>query len=224
DRNFSEADKDVLFDAQLQMVRSVIPKYRELAEKGQVELTTSPYYHPILPLICHVDSARTASPGIQLPHRHFSHREDAEQQIALGMATFERLLGRRPRGLWPSEMAVGESVAGLAVQAGLEWMISDEDVLARSLEGGLARDGEGHDFLNALYTELEASPDVVCTTVADFLEEKPARRPLHRLFTGSWINGSLDTWIGDPEHTVAWDLLAETRDWLDDYARNHPNK
>src|ERR1700687_2185099 len=78
---------------------------------------------------------------------------------------------------------------------------------------------DGHDFLNALYTELEASADVICTTVAGFLEKVPARRPLHRLFTGSWINGSLDTWIGDPEHTVAWDLLAETRDWLDEYAR-----
>ena len=309
DRDFTEADKAILFDAQLEMVRSVIPKYREMAETGQIELTTSPYYHPILPLICHVDSARTASPGIQLPHRHFSHREDAEQQIAFGMATFERLLGRRPAGLWPSEMAVGEAVAALAVQAGLEWMISDEDVLARSLEGGLGRDGEGrimapealyepyrieregrevamvfrdrvlsnlvgfdyyrmsaqdavsdfmgrlrriqeqqgdrdflvtvaldgenawefyprdgHDFLNALYTELDASPDVVSTTVGDFLHAMPNRRPLHRLFTGSWINASLDTWIGDPEHTVAWDLLADTRDWLDEYARKHPNK
>src|SRR5205807_3715944 len=143
DRDFSEDDKDILFDAQLEMVRSVIPKYREMAEMGQIELTTSPYYHPILPLICHVDSARTASPGIQLPHRHFSHREDAEQQIALGLATFERLLGHRPGGMWPSEMAVGESVAGLAVGAALEWMISDEDVLSRSLDGGLSRDGEG---------------------------------------------------------------------------------
>ena len=309
DREFTEADKGILFAAQLEMLRSVIPKYREMAESGQIELTTSPYYHPILPLICHVDSAGTASPGIQLPHRHFSHREDAEQQIALGLATFERLLGRRPVGMWPSEMAVGESVASLAVQAGLEWIISDEDVLARSLDGGLPRDGEGrvmspevlyqpyrieregrevamvfrdkvlsnlvgfdyyrmsaqdavrdfmgrlrriqeqqgeheflvtvaldgenawefyprdgHDFLNALYTELDASPDVVSTTVADFLHQVPERRPLHRLFTGSWINGSLDTWIGGPEHAVAWDLLAETRDWLDEYARAHPDR
>jgi len=309
DQNYSEADKEVLFAAQQEMVASVIPKYREMAESGQIEVTTSPYYHPILPLICHVDAARTASPGIELPHRHFSHREDAEQQVALGIATFERLLGRRPVGMWPSEMAVGESVAQLAVQAGLEWMISDEDVLARSLEQGIGRDGEGrvmnpellyepyrierdggevsmvfrdrvlsnllgfdyyrmsaqdavsdflgrlrriqeqqgdrdflvtvaldgenawefyprdgHDFLNALYTELDASSDVVCTTVADFLHQHPGRRPLHRLHSGSWIGASLDTWIGDPEHTVAWDLLAETRDWLEDHARHHPSR
>jgi len=309
DRLFSEADKDALFAAQLERVQSVIPKYRELAESGQAELITSPYYHPILPLICHLDSARTASPGIQLPDRRFSHKEDADQQIALGLATFERLLGRRPTGMWPSEMAVSESVAGLTAQAGLQWFISDEDVLARSLETDLGRDAagrvfapellyqpyrmeregkevavvfrdkilsnligfdyyrmsaldaardlmrrlrdiheqqrdedflvvvaldgenawefyprDGHDFLNALYTELDAAEDIVCTTVSDFLDAHPARRQLQRLHSGSWINASFDTWIGDPEQTVAWDLLAETRDWLEDYAHHHPNQ
>src|SRR6267154_1357002 len=133
DRDFSEADKEPLFSAQLDMMTKVIPKYRQLADRGQAELTFSPYYHPILPLICHVDSARSANPQIQLPQRHFSHREDAERQIELGLGLFERLLGRRPKGMWPSEMAVGESMIGLATGANLDWMISDEEVLARSL-------------------------------------------------------------------------------------------
>src|SRR5205807_339761 len=83
---------------------------------------------------------------------------------------------------------------------------------------------DGHDFLNALYTELDAAEDIVCTTVSDFLDAHPARRQLQRLHSGSWINASFDTWIGDPEQTVAWDLLAETRDWLEDYAHHHPNQ
>ncbi len=308
DRDFTEADKEILITAQLELVAKVIPKYRELADRGQAELTFSPYYHPILPLICHVDSARTASPQIRLPERHFSHREDAEGQIEIGLTSFERVMGVRPRGMWPSEMAVGESVASLAVHAGVDWFISDDEVLARSIETHLARDGDGrltqpellyqpwsmerdggqvdmvfrdsllsnligfdyhrmyaqdavrdlmtrlrrirdqqgeerdflvvialdgenawefyprdgHDFLNALYTELDAAQDIVCTTVADFLDQHPERRQLHRLHTGSWIGASLDTWIGDPEHNIAWDLLAETRDWLEDYARHHP--
>src|SRR2546430_16338180 len=109
----------------------VIPKYRELADRGKAELTCSPYYHPILPLLCHVDSARTANPQIRLPERHFSHREDAERQIELGQGLFERLIGRRPSGMWPSEMSVGESVAGLAAPAGRGWMVSHGEVLAR---------------------------------------------------------------------------------------------
>lgn len=299
DRDFVEEDKSVLFTAQLDRMQKVIPKYRELAERGQAELTFSPYYHPILPLICHVDSARSGSPNLQLPERHFSHREDAERQIELGLGLFERLLGRRPTGMWPSEMAVGESVAGLAEKAKVEWMISDEEVLARSLEGHynrdfhlyqplrvareggtvnmvfrdsqlsnvigfdyqrmsstdaardlmgrlrrirdaqgdreglavIALDGEnaweffprdGHDFLNALYTELEAASDIVTTTVSDFLAEHPPQQQLHHLHTGSWIGASLDTWIGDPEHNVAWDLLSETRDWLEAQSRQRP--
>jgi len=299
DREFDEEDKAILFAAQLDRMRSVIPKYRELAERGQAELTFSPYYHPILPLICHVDSARTANPQIQLPERHFSHREDAERQIELGMGLFERMLGRRPKGMWPSEMAVGEAVVGLAEEARVDWMISDEEVLARSLEGpfnreehlyqpkrvsregqsvsmvfrdsqlsnvigfdyqrmpsvGAARDliarlhrirevqgdrdflavialdGEnawefyprdGHDFLNALYTELDSSTDIITTTVSEFLAEHPPQHQLHHLHTGSWIGASLDTWIGDPEHNMAWDLLAETRDWLDAQSQQRP--
>ena len=299
DRDYTEEDKAILFAAQLERIRSVIPKYRELAARGQAELTFSPYYHPILPLICHVDSARSANPQIQLPERHFSHREDADRQIELGMGLFERMLGRRPSGMWPSEMAVGESVIGLAEKAKIGWMISDEEVLARSLEGqfnrdehlylpkNVAREGrsvsmifrdsqlsnvigfdyqrmssidaardllgrlyrirdsqgdrdflavialdgenawefyprDGHDFLNALYTELESSSDIITTTVSEFLAEHPPQQQLHHLHTGSWIGASLDTWIGDPEHNVAWDLLAETRDWLDTQSQQRP--
>src|SRR6202162_2426867 len=300
DHGFSEIDKAPLFEAQAEIMEMVIPKYRELADRGQAELTFSPYYHPILPLLGHVDSARTANPQLPLPERHFSHKEDAERQIELGQGLFERLVGRKPTGMWPSEMAVGESVVGMAVKAGIDWMISDAEVLARSLDVGLtperlyqphrvdregrslgmvfrdsqlsnvigfdyqrmpsigaakdlvgrlnrireqqedrdflaviALDGEnawefyprdGHDFLNALYTELEASKEIVTTTVSDFLQEHPAQHQLHRPHTGSWIGGSLDTWIGDPEHNLAWDLLAETRDWLEDQLRQRPKE
>ncbi|GAC1668278.1 MAG: hypothetical protein PVS3B2_07730 [Candidatus Dormibacteraceae bacterium] len=301
DRDFTESDKQPLFTAQLDMMAKVIPKYRELADRGQAELTFSPYYHPILPLMVHADSARSANLNIQLPERHFSHREDAERQIELGFGLFERLLGRRPKGMWPSEMAVGESVIGLATGAKLDWMISDEEVLARSMDNQYSRDAhlfspkrleregqsvamvfrdaeisnaigfdyqkmssldaarnlvgrvkkigeqqgdkdqlvvialdgenaweyyprDGHDFLNALYTELEASPSVVTTTISDFLAEHPPEQPLHHLQTGSWIGASLDTWIGDPEHNIAWDLLAETRDWLEEQSRQRPNE
>src|SRR2546423_5607399 len=308
DRDFSESDKAPLFEAQMEVMTKVIPKYRELADRGQAELTFSAYYHPILPLLCHVDSARTANPQIRLPERHFSHREDAERQIELGQGLFERLIGRRPSGMWRSEMSVGESVAGLAVHAGVDWMISDEEVLARSIDAHIWRDPEGrvnvpaqlyrpyridregqsvamvfrdstlsnligfdyqrmssadaardlmarlrrireqqndddylavialdgenawefyprdgHDFLNALYGELEAAaPDIVTTTGGDFLKEHPPQQQLHRLHTGSWIGASLDTWIGDPDHNTAWDLLAETRSWLEDATRQRP--
>jgi starch synthase len=307
DRDFSEADKDALFAAQLEMLRRIIPDYARLAEHGQAELTFSPYYHPILPLLVDLRSAREALPDISLPALGFAHPEDARYQLEAGREEFQRLTGVRPRGLWPSELAVGESVADLTVQAGIDWFISDEAILGRSIDVYLGRDGEGrlhqpellyqpwriereggsttvvfrdsllsnligfdyhrmpsgeavrdfmgrlhrireqqgdrdflvtvaldgenawdfyaregHDFLNGLYEELERSEDIVCTTVGDFLDRHPERRELHRLYAGSWIGSSFDTWVGDPEHTVAWTLLVEARDWLEDYAANHP--
>src|SRR5260370_32293907 len=63
--------------------------------------------------------------------------------MEVGQGLCERLIGRRPAGMWPSEMAVGESVAGLAVRAGIDWMISDEEVLARSIDAHIWRDPEG---------------------------------------------------------------------------------
>ncbi|MGH7777157.1 MAG: glycogen/starch synthase, partial [Candidatus Dormibacterales bacterium] len=78
---------------------------------------------------------------------------------------------------------------------------------------------DGHDFLDALYRALEEDPGIATTTVAGFLAGHPRRQRLDHLHTGSWIGASLDTWIGDPGHNAAWDLLAETRDWLEGRTR-----
>src|SRR5215831_1695434 len=143
DRDFSEADKQALFAAQLDMVRRIIPDFAKLAERGQAELTFSPFYHPILPLLIDLESAREALPEIQLPTRRFAHPEDALQQIESGRAEFQRLTGVRPRGMWPSELAVGESVAELAVRAGVDWFLTDDPILGRSIDLYLGRDDEG---------------------------------------------------------------------------------
>ncbi|TMD95501.1 MAG: glycosyltransferase, partial [Chloroflexi bacterium] len=106
-----------------------------------------------------------------------------------------------------------------------EQQADEEYLVTIALDGENAWDfypRDGHDFLNALYSELEADENIVTTTVSELLDRSPDRRPLHRLHTGSWIGASLDTWIGDPEHNVAWDLLAETRDWLDAQSQQRP--
>jgi len=82
---FSDEEKRVVLDKQLSIVRRVIPKYRELAERGAVELTTSPYYHPIMPLLCDSDSAKEAIHDIALPRERFQHVEDAREQLRRGI-------------------------------------------------------------------------------------------------------------------------------------------
>ena len=134
-RDFSEQDKQIIADHQASVLKRVLPAYREALDQGRVELSTSPYFHPILPLLCDTDSARVASPDVVLPPRRFSHPEDATEQLTAALTKHEQVFGRPARGVWCSEQAVGEDVLPLLMRAGVDWTISDEAVLTRSLSG-----------------------------------------------------------------------------------------
>ncbi|HEY6008864.1 MAG TPA: glycoside hydrolase, partial [Geobacteraceae bacterium] len=136
-KNFSAADKALLFATHREILREIIPLYRRLAESGAAELAVSPYYHPILPLLCDTQSARTAMPKASLPSVRFRHPEDARSQVANGIAYFEELFGFRPAGMWPSEGSVSDEALAVISACGLQWAASDEGVLSRSLSGGL---------------------------------------------------------------------------------------
>ncbi|HXX58647.1 MAG TPA: glycoside hydrolase family 57 protein [Thermodesulfovibrionales bacterium] len=136
-RNFTEDEKERLLENQLSILGKVIPKYRELSSKGQIEISTSPFYHPILPLLWDTDVARVPTPDIRLPKRRFSHPEDARAQIRMALDYFERIFGHRPSGMWPSEGSVSEDVVKAIRSEGLRWVATDEDILSGSLGEGL---------------------------------------------------------------------------------------
>ncbi len=77
-RDFSEEEKQTLIEKQLSILHEIIPRYSQTVATGQIELSVSPFYHPILPLLCDTNSARVALPDIKLPHKRFAHPEDAE--------------------------------------------------------------------------------------------------------------------------------------------------
>lgn len=139
-RNFSEADKQAVLAKHLEIIRSVVPEYRKLMEKGQIEVTTTPFYHPILPLINSTDSARIASPNLPLPQEPFSHPEDVQAQLAKAVRSYEDHFGRPPAGLWPSEQAVGQDILPYVEEAGFQWLVTSEGILEKSL-GTQVRDG-----------------------------------------------------------------------------------
>ena len=141
-REYSEEDKRQLIEKQFSILNEIIPRYREAATSGQIELSVSPFYHPILPLLCDTNSAKAAMPDVTLPKKRFAHPEDAEKQIRMGIEYFEKHFGYRPPGMWPSEGSVSEEVAGLASKAGIRWIGTDEDILSLSL-GKKLRDDTG---------------------------------------------------------------------------------
>ena len=141
---FTEEDKSVLRAVELELLGKVIPEYREAAQRGQVELSTSPFYHPILPLLCDSDVYLRTHPHSRMPREPFRHPEDALEQLLRARSLHERLFGRRPDGVWPSEGSVSEAMVPLVADAGFRWMATDETILARSTGREFTRDGGGN--------------------------------------------------------------------------------
>ncbi len=157
-RDFSEADKEVLRAVELELLNAVIPAYRRRAEAGQIEIATSPFYHPILPLLCDTDIYKRTHPDSRMPRHRFLHSEDAREQLLRAADCHERLFGRRPTGLWPSEGSVSDAIVPLVAAAGFEWMATDELILARSLETAFRRDAAGRvDQPERLYTSYSVT-------------------------------------------------------------------
>ncbi len=131
ERGFTQSEKTQLLDLQKKLAGQILPRWRALADRGQVEITCSPLYHPILPLLIDSDSARRAMPEAQLPPR-FRHPEDAREQVQRGLARTEEAFGARPSGLWPSEGSVSPEVIDLLGACGVRWCATDQGNLERS--------------------------------------------------------------------------------------------
>ncbi len=131
-RNYTEEDKAVVIRHQHKILRGMIALYKGLEETGQIELTTSPFYHPILPLIYDTNIARRCMPNSPLPDR-FEAPEDAKKQILKAVQFHSRIFGKMPRGCWPSEGSVCPEVIPFLADAGLRWIATDEEILLNSM-------------------------------------------------------------------------------------------
>lgn len=142
-QNFTESDKSWLLAKQMEVLREVIPLHQELMASGQIELTTTPFFHPILPLLCDKRSARQAMPGCALPQYLDSYREDAAIHLQRAITYHTELFGRPPVGMWPSEGSVSQEVISLIADVGIQWIATDEEILSASTNGWVGRDGNG---------------------------------------------------------------------------------
>jgi alpha-amylase/alpha-mannosidase (GH57 family) len=140
---YSISDLQKIHAKQREIAAAVVPLYRRLSEHGQLEISASPYYHPILPLLIDTGSARRASPGLPLPSLNYRAAEDAAAQLQSAVLAHTHHFGSRPRGLWPSEGSVSFEMLPYVQAAGFDWLASGEAVLARSLGKSLDRDGSG---------------------------------------------------------------------------------
>ncbi|MBE7461755.1 MAG: glycoside hydrolase [Zoogloeaceae bacterium] len=137
---FTFQDRQRLMALMGEILRGLIPRYRALAERGQIELSATPYSHPLAPLLLDLASAREAQPDLPLPHAHYypGGRSRVEAQIAAAADSHARRFGTRPAGMWPAEGAVSAALLQLLADGGCRWAASSQGVLANS--GGTAAD------------------------------------------------------------------------------------
>ena len=307
-REFEEEDKAIVLGEHLRLIQEVIPIHKRLQDEGRIEITMTPFAHPILPLLYNTDLAREALPDVELPGARFTYGADAVAQVERGVELYEEHFGQAPRGMWPAEGSVAQEIVTMVAQNDIQWMASDEGVLANSLgfdnftrnsnevvveadqlyrpyyvegrrggpvamvfrdvvisdlvgfiysgmEGEAAAqdfvdrihaireelkesgaegphlvsvilDGEnaweyyendGKEFLHSLYQMLSDDPLIETVTPSEFLEIAPDQPEIDDLWAGSWISHDYSTWIGEEEENRGWELLVETRDFLQQY-------
>lgn len=301
---FSHTDRRLLFELIGELIAGLIPRYRKLSETGRVEVSTTPYYHPIAPLLIDLKSAREAWPEAALPEApcYAGGTERLAFHIDAALQSHQRRFGKSAGGMWPAEGAVSQATLMQFARHGVKWAASGEGVLVNSLRAGgkalpekgdylyrpyavgdgaeridcffrddrlsdligfeyakwFGRDAVSHFiaqleqiyhqgtdqespvvsvildgenaweyypynayyFLSELYEDLAKHPFIRMTTFSDYLAKCggasdragcAATRPLPHVVTGSWVYGTLSTWIGSPEKNRAWDLLCAAK-------------
>lgn len=311
-KGFTLSDRQRIYSKQQAIISRIIPQHRQMQERGQLEITTTPYTHPILPLLTDTDAGRVAIPKMKLPRFRFQWAEDIPRHLSKAKQVYRERFGCEPRGLWPSEQSVSPAILPDIAAQGFQWLCSDEAVLGWTLQHFFHRDGvgtvqepellyrpyrletpegdlaivfrdhrlsdligfsysamesrraatdlvgqleaisrtlksrqshpggtaldcpwlvtialdgencwefyelDGKPFLENLYQILSEHPTIKLVTVSEFLDQFPptVTLPADQIHSGSWVDGSFSTWIGDPAKNRAWDLLTQARQTL----------
>ncbi len=132
-RHYTIEDRDLILEKQQAIINALIPLYRSLRETDAIDIVTSPFNHPILPLLCDTSIAREGMPGCLLPKKRFQFPEDAVKQVEMGLDYMEDRFGERPAGMWPSEGSVSPQALEILHNAGVRWAATDEGILAKSI-------------------------------------------------------------------------------------------
>ncbi|MBL1258909.1 MAG: glycoside hydrolase [Thiotrichaceae bacterium] len=293
--HFTMRDRHTLIDIIHELISGVIGRYKALAEAGQIELSLTPYAHPIVPLLIDLKCAEQAMPGVALPESaaYPGGMARSRWQMEKGLEVFNKTFGFMPAGCWPSEGAISAETIELIDEMGMKWLASGETVLRKSLQksasdehaaegneciykayqyqdkgvtcffrdDGLSDligfkysdwhaddavanlvhhleniaeacadqpdrlvsiilDGEnaweyypenGYHFLSALYKKLVEHEGIELTTYSEYLSSPRARTPVDEIVAGSWVYGTLSTWIGETDKNRAWDMLVDVK-------------
>lgn len=142
-KNYTLEDRIQIIECQREIIRKIIPTLKKLYEKNEIEITTSPYYHPILPILLDYRTIKkNATPDDEI--QNLKTDLDAKLQTKMALDRVEELFGKRPRGIWPSEQCVSGRTLDMLSNLGVEWAISDEGILSSSINFEFIHDFKGY--------------------------------------------------------------------------------
>ena len=173
DENFIPADRRLLFDLIGQLIAGIIPRYRKLAESGQIEISATPHYHPLAPLLLDLNSARECAPESSLPQsqRYPGGKGRVQAHLFSALETHHARFGVIPQGIWPAEGAVSTELLEVLAEQGCRWTASGEGVLVNSLRATDHFSGERAHYLYRPYHVAGAASSVHCFFRDDHLSD-----------------------------------------------------
>lgn len=140
-KNYTDEDRVKIIEIQREIMRQIVPAYKKYLEKNRIEITTSPYYHPILPILLENKSIKKVTEDAP---QNLKTELDAKIQTQMALDRMEELFGKRPQGIWPSEHCIGPKTLDMLSSLGVNWTISDEGILSNSINTEFIRDFKGH--------------------------------------------------------------------------------
>ena len=148
--DYSEDDKRELLSELFAFVRDIIPYYKKLQENGNIEVFTTPFYHPILPLLIDKNSAVEAYPDVLMPGNFADFSQDAPLHIKDAVKLYTDIFSMPPLGFWPAEGSVSTAALSMLSEHGVEYCAADEDVLFKTLN-----DPNRHNIYKKYYLEFD---------------------------------------------------------------------
>ncbi|MBQ8635217.1 hypothetical protein IJ425_03595 [bacterium] len=142
EKNYTLKDRTKIFEIQLDIIKRILIEYKKYQDENKIEILTSPYYHPILPLL--IDFKGKEIKNFENLPENYTNNTDAKEQVELAIDKYQEFFGRKPKGMWLSEQCVCSKTCELLSKCGIKWSVLDEGILSKSLKKEFVRDFEGN--------------------------------------------------------------------------------
>lgn len=171
---FTHEERLQLYDVIGETIIGLIPRYKALVQSGQIEISTTPYYHPILPLLLDFESTLDAMPDAPLPESvvYPGGQVRAEAHVLSAKKAHKHYFGANPRGMWPAEGAVSHATLSLLAEHGVNWAATGQGVLANSLLKSQLNADNKQNYLYQPYRVTNGQNDILCFFRDDQLSDK----------------------------------------------------